>query len=1096
MGPGEWRPTKATVETAKAAPPPQKKKPAISWEQQIGARLPVWIGGIALALSGIFLVKYSIDTGLLSPAVRCALAGLLGLALLGAAQWVTAKKTVANGERIAQAMSGSGIAVLYGALFAAGTVYEFFSPAVTFAGMALVTATAVLLSLRQGQPIALLGMVGGFLTPMLVGASEPNPAVLFTYLTALNVGLFLVLRRQNWWWLAWPVVIASFGWVLLWLARNEVPGDGLWLGLFLIVLSAITFTFLRPAADGRDVAPLAWPGLIITAATSVLLMSVVVVRSDFGLGEWALYGVLSVGALVLAIRDEQRWRYLPWMTMAACATLLAVWITPATEFLTLVLVSFALLFAVVGIVMIWRSSRPQEWGGLACASMLVFYLIALARLYEVVDAARVLAPTTLLGSLPIWGIVALIAATAATLVAGRIMETKRPADQRLLAQFALTAIVFVAIGLLVEIPLNNLPVAFAAFVLCVAWIGARVDIRALRAAAGVLTAAFALLIAPQFAALGMYAARTIVGTPLSGIGASPLVDGPPFYLGVPALLFALASILLRKRADDGLVGAHESLAVILTAVMGYLLIRLVDTPAAQLLSTVTPSGEGALISQALLVFAMAIVAIGNQFGRGTLVNAGIAAGAIAIARVVHFDIQPVQLLSVWLPMAAGEVDFAIKSLPIAASPVFYLGFPAVLLIGLRLMLGIARDDILVRLAEYVAVVLAGLMGYFLIRHAFNPPGEVLTAAGSRVEGGIISQAQILYAIALVLAGRYFTRGSLINAAAVAALMAIARIVFFDAKIALLTGVTIQFIAGRAVDPSLMLPAASAPLFHLGAPALLLAALAFVAQNERGGWLARVCEYVVVAFTGLMTYYLIRHAFNPPDQVFAGAGTYTERGVLTNAFLLVGAAAYVAGTRFSRSAVWIGGAVAAGLAALRLAFFDVLVSSPLVAPHDVGSWPLVNALLLPYGLPIVWLGLGGIALTRRGLARYVPYAHGAALVLLFALVSLNVRQLFQGPILNASGPIADNEVYAYSIAWLLLGIGLLVAGAARKDKVVRFASLAVMVLTVGKVFLYDASELTGLLRVVSFLGLGLSLLGLSWFYTRYVFAGSPAERPAS
>lgn len=127
--------------------------------------------------------------------------------------------------------------------------------------------------------------------------------------------------------------------------------------------------------------------------------------------------------------------------------------------------------------------------------------------------------------------------------------------------------------------------------------------------------------------------------------------------------------------------------------------------------------------------------------------------------------------------------------------------------------------------------------------------------------------------------------------------------------------------------------------------------------------------------------------------------------------------------------------------------------------------------------------------------FVPYLHGGALALGFALVGLNVRQAFQGPVLNAPGTAGDAEVYAYSIAWLVLGTALLVGGAARKDKVMRFASLAVMVLTVAKVFLYDASALTGLLRVLSFLGLGLSLLGLSWFYTRYVFAPRDVEKPA-
>src|SRR4029079_3433854 len=103
--------------------------------------------------------------------VRCVIAGILGFACLGVAQWVAWRGTVANGERIAQALSGAGIAPLYGALFAAGSVYEFISPAYTCAGMAAVTWLAVFLSLRLGQPIAVLGMVGGFMTPALVSSN-------------------------------------------------------------------------------------------------------------------------------------------------------------------------------------------------------------------------------------------------------------------------------------------------------------------------------------------------------------------------------------------------------------------------------------------------------------------------------------------------------------------------------------------------------------------------------------------------------------------------------------------------------------------------------------------------------------------------------------------------------------------------------------------------------------------------------------------------------------------------------------------------------------------------------------------------------------
>jgi uncharacterized membrane protein len=121
----------------------------------------------------------------------------------------------------------------------------------------------------------------------------------------------------------------------------------------------------------------------------------------------------------------------------------------------------------------------------------------------------------------------------------------------------------------------------------------------------------------------------------------------------------------------------------------------------------------------------------------------------------------------------------------------------------------------------------------------------------------------------------------------------------------------------------------------------------------------------------------------------------------------------------------------------------------------------------------------------GRVEWMPFANAFLLVLGFVLISFEVRQWFHGAVLNV-GSTGNAEIYSYSVAWLLYGIGLLLYGTVRADRAVRVGSLGVMILTVGKVFLYDASELTGLFRVFSFFGLGLSLLGLSWFYTRYVF----------
>jgi uncharacterized membrane protein len=336
-----------------------------------------------------------------------------------------------------------------------------------------------------------------------------------------------------------------------------------------------------------------------------------------------------------------------------------------------------------------------------------------------------------------------------------------------------------------------------------------------------------------------------------------------------------------------------------------------------------------------------------------------------------------------------------------------------------------------------------------------------------------------------LAARFFGRISLVQAAVVAGAIAVARIVAFDAQPLLLLGTAIMMTMERSIDAGLSVPIAASPLFHLGLPALLLAAFGYVLSQWRGAKAAPYAEYTAIAFAGFMAYYLIRHAFNPAELAFSSPGTYLERGVLTNALLLLGAGLYVSGQMLTRRTLVVSGIAVAAFAAVRLVFFDVIASSPLVRAHDVGSLPVLNALLLAYGLPVVWLALAARRLGERGQRDMATIAHGATLLFAFFWVSLNVRQVFQGAILNA--PTASNgEVYAYSVAWLVLGVGLLVAGAARKDRVMRIASLAVMVLTVGKVFLYDASELEGLWRVVSFLGLGLSLIGLSWFYTRYVF----------
>ena len=228
-------------------------QPKISFEQRFGARLPVWIGGAALALSGLFLVKYSIDAGILTQNVRLILGAAFGFSLMRLSTWIEARDQIANNKKIAQTLAGAAIVDLYFCIYAATSLYQIFPPFLGIVAMTCVTALAVFMSLRFGAAIAIFGLVGGFLTPALISSNEPSAALLFFYLYLLFAGLFFVIRKQNWWALAIPSVIAVFLWVIIWLNTHFNPADSLYLGLFLIAICATTVFNSQAAIENGEV---------------------------------------------------------------------------------------------------------------------------------------------------------------------------------------------------------------------------------------------------------------------------------------------------------------------------------------------------------------------------------------------------------------------------------------------------------------------------------------------------------------------------------------------------------------------------------------------------------------------------------------------------------------------------------------------------------------------------------------------------------------------------------------------------------------------------------------------------------------------------
>jgi uncharacterized membrane protein len=201
------------VKSAPLAPRPPRVSKPIDWETILGVKLFAWIGGFILFLGIVFLVKYSFENNLITPAMRVAIGTVLGLALI-VIGWLTATRRY----RVSgQSLCATGVLVLYGNIFAAHVFYHLIELVPAFVSMAIVTGAAFYLAVRMNaQVIVILGLLGGFLTPVLLSTGVDNPTALFGYIAVLNVGIAAVALRKRWDYLimlaAAGTALMEFGW--------------------------------------------------------------------------------------------------------------------------------------------------------------------------------------------------------------------------------------------------------------------------------------------------------------------------------------------------------------------------------------------------------------------------------------------------------------------------------------------------------------------------------------------------------------------------------------------------------------------------------------------------------------------------------------------------------------------------------------------------------------------------------------------------------------------------------------------------------------------------------------------------------------------
>ncbi len=146
--------------------------------------------------------------------------------------------------------------------------------------------------------------------------------------------------------------------------------------------------------------------------------------------------------------------------------------------------------------------------------------------------------------------------------------------------------------------------------------------------------------------------------------------------------------------------------------------------------------------------------------------------------------------------------------------------------------------------------------------------------------------------------------------------------------------------------------------------------------------------------------------------------------------------------------------------------------------DVSTTPIFNQGLLMFAAPVVislliWIwGMPGMRLPAL-----LSAVAGSVL-----FINLQIRHFWTGSF-DLYQQVSDGEMITYSGVWLVLAVGVLLYGGARLNTTVYRTGMLVLAGVIAKIFLLDMADLQGLLRVASFFGLGLALLGLSFMHQK-------------
>ncbi|THB78057.1 MAG: DUF2339 domain-containing protein [Desulfobulbaceae bacterium] len=283
----------------------------------------IWLGGVCVGLAGIFLVRYSIETGLLGPAARVTAGVGVGIALHIITEWLYRRATEPHPSLAA--LAGGASITLYAALLAALHLYDLLNPTIVFGGLAVVSLFTMLIALRYGPILAIIGILGAYVVPILVSDNSGNILGALIYALLITGAAFLLNRYVYRPWLFFGTIFGSLGWWFISLTATQPDGlRGIYLAVVAYLMLAVpAFDWFLGRADNEDELPQRDPtktfGYQLHPAQFGLLLclaaqTVSIAHESFSsiaLVSWSLLPILVIRTGIL--RQSMSW--LPWISL-------------------------------------------------------------------------------------------------------------------------------------------------------------------------------------------------------------------------------------------------------------------------------------------------------------------------------------------------------------------------------------------------------------------------------------------------------------------------------------------------------------------------------------------------------------------------------------------------------------------------------------------------------------------------------------------------------------------------------------------------------------------------------------------------------------